>query len=112
MSEVGIRCCKRRTAVLLTLRWRSNELLHVRRLPAQPLRMVSCRIEVLRGFEKFVIASCGGLFGFPQESGNLFLSHWLECSCCFKGLVEDLRAIDSSDDDRGRQVHGVVQAID
>ena len=35
----------------------------MRRLPTQPLRMMSCGIEVLRGFEKLVIASGGCLLG-------------------------------------------------
>jgi len=38
-------------------------MLHVGRLAAQPLGMVSSGIEALRGLEKLVVALGGGLLG-------------------------------------------------
>src|SRR5260370_39023881 len=64
------------------------------------------RLEWLEG------ACHGGLPGTRQQRVELILSKGLECARGLECLVQALHGIAAVDDDRGRQIQRIVQALD
>lgn len=65
-------------------------LLDVRRFSSEPLGVLCSRVEVLRGFEEFILTVFGRGLRFREQSIQRSLRHLLEILCGIDRLIEDL----------------------
>src|SRR5579862_6955706 len=78
----------------------------------QPLRILVCPIEVVRGLVKLPFAFLSHWRRAGQKRSDLLTAQRLERSSHFQRLLQDGKRIASGDDHAGRQREGVLEAFD
>src|SRR5690242_12157510 len=87
-------------------------LLDVRRFSSEPLGVLCSRVEVLRGFEEFILTVFGSRLRFREQSIDGSFGHRLEILCGIDRLIEDLGLVYPSNDDGCWEIHRIVQTLD
>src|SRR6266404_2617135 len=79
---------------------------------AQPLRIVSSSIVVTPCLKELKAACCSCCRGPSEQTSDSFLAHRPERFRSFERLVENFQAVDARYHGGGRQVEGIMQALD
>src|SRR5205823_5351855 len=82
------------------------------RISSQPLRIVSSPIVTIPCLKELKPASCSRCRGPSEQTSDRFLAHRLERLRGLERLVENFQAVDARYHGPGRQVEGIMQALD
>src|SRR4029077_90446 len=82
-----------------------------RRSLAKPLRVGDGAVKLVTRFVGFELASLRSPQRFCQKRRDLGRAHRLKSACGAESLLKDLKRIAPSDDNTGREIHGVVQTL-